>query len=545
MKIVNAPLCAKLCQIFKSIWTFPLILAGLKLWLSSHLPIMASVAGHDNLRYVIMATNFLQSDAPYNQHALMRQPAYPAFIVLSYFLGIPLKFSQELLYLAAGFFLAWSFFKYWRNHFVILTFLGIYILAPASFHWFRQTLQECLYLPLTVFIVACLIHLVNIKNFPEFLKYSAILGVILAVFWNTRLEGVTVLPSLALAYGLKSFKCQLKHLTYSLALIIIPIFVLTNIFSFYNFIKYGIFLTTDLNSPGIKAAYASITSVSPERWKYRVSVSKETRQEIYAVSPTFRKLSVYLESEKGKVWRQASCEEAKICDDYASGWFFWALRDAVADAGEYKSAPATESFYWKIAEEIKQACQSGKLNCKERRFSLSSFAPDIRAEYFQPFVKALVTLSINLIPCSLNLNLSSGEEDINLRKLYYEKITREPADFFRQRQQPFNKIKDLLIVGLCWIYKFLFSILTGLAIIGIGLAVWKREKPVAIAYILFSFIIIRLLLFAYIDATSYPIATGCRYLRPILPLLWLGIAMGVSSLVERIFPRLNVVGYLD
>lgn len=539
MKIVDASLCAKLCQLFKSIWTFPLILAGLKLWLSSHLPIMASVAGHDNLRYVIMAANFLQSDAPYNQYALMRQPAYPAFIVLNYFLGIPLKFSQELLYLAAGFFLAWSFFKYWRNHFVILLFLSIYIFAPASFQWSRQTLQECLYLPLTVFIVACLIHLVNIKeiDLTKFLKWSAILGVILAVFWNTRPEGVTVLPSLALGY----IKCKLKHLTYSLALIIIPIFVLTNIFSFYNFIKYGIFLPTDLNSPGIKAAYTSITSVSPARWKYRVSVSKETRQEIYAVSPTFRKLSVYLESEKGKVWRQASCEEAKICDDYASGWFFWALRDAVADAGEYKSALATESFYWKIAEEVKLACQSGKLNCKERRFSLSSFAPDIRTEYFQPFVRALVTLSINLIPCSLNLNLSSGEEDIKLRKMYYEKITREPADFILQRQQPMNQLKDILIVGLCGIYKFLFPILAGLAVIGIGLAGWKREKPIAIAIILFSFIIIRVLLFAYIDATSYPIATGCRYLRPILPLMWLGIAIGVSSLVARLFPRLNVI----
>ncbi len=571
MKAADVTSRAKLSLLFKSIWTFPLILAGLKLWLCSHLPVMASVAGHDNLRYAIMAANLLQPDAPYNQHALMRQQAYPAFIILSYFSGISLKFSQELLYLAAGFFLAWSFFKYWRNHFATVLFLSLYILAPASFHWSRQTLQECLYLPLTVFIVACLIHLVNIKfTSPAFLKWSAILGAGLAVFWNTRPEGVTVLPSIALAYAgaiarfgsfpllrakgafqfLKSlFRGEfLKPLTYSLALIILPIFLVTNTFSFYNFIKYGIFLPTDLNAPGLKAAYASITSVSPDLWKYRVSVPKETRQEIYAASPTFRKLSGYLESQKGQVWRQASCEEAKICDDYASGWFFWALRDAVADAGEYKSAPATEIFYRKIAEEIKIACQSGELTCKDRRFSLSSFAPDLRAEYVQPFVSAIASLSANLIPCSLTLNLASGEEDLNLRKTYYEKITRESAEFILQRQQPVNQIKDKFIVGLCGIYKFLFPILAGSAVIGIGLAVTAGGKPtaaqsipIAIASILLSFILIRVLLFAYIDATSYPIGTGCRYLRPVLPLMWLGMAMGVSSLAGRLSKRLNVV----
>lgn len=565
MKAADATFRAKLSQLLKSVWTFPLVLAGLKLWLCSHLPVMASVAGHDNLRYVIMAANLLQPDAPYNQHALMRQSAYPAFIVLSYFLGISLKFSQELLYLAAGFFLAWSFLKYCRNHLATVLFLSLYILAPASFHWSRQTLQECLYLPLTVFIVACLIHLVNIKlDSPRFLKWSAILGAGLAVFWNTRPEGVAVLPSIALAYAsaiarfcslpvlrLRPYSIKLpplKPLSYSIALTVLPIIILTNIFSLSAYIKYGIFLPSDLNSPGIKAAYASITSVSPDRWRYRVSVPKETRLEIYAASPTFQKLSGYLESEKGKVWRQASCDEAKICDDYASGWFFWALRDAVADAGQYKSAPATESFYRKIAGEVKAACQSGELKCKHRRFSLSSFAPDIRAEYVQPFASAIATLSANLISCSLNLNLGSGEEDVNFRKTYYEKITRESADFILQRQQPINQIKDKLTAGLCGVYKFLFPILAGSAVIGIGLAVtgWRKSAaaqsiPRAIAWILLSFIVIRVLLFAYIDATSYPIGTGCRYLRPVLPLMWLGMAIGVSYLAGKVSKRLNMV----
>gem|GEM_PF-5865695 len=41
--------------LFKSVWTLCLILAMIKLWLTSHLPIMASYGGHDNLRYIQMA----------------------------------------------------------------------------------------------------------------------------------------------------------------------------------------------------------------------------------------------------------------------------------------------------------------------------------------------------------------------------------------------------------------------------------------------------------------------------------------------------------
>lgn len=514
---------------------------------------MASYGGHDNLRYVQMASEIFDfsSPFPYAQYTLMRQPGYPFFIRLSYILGFSLRFSQEILYIISGFFLAWSFYKYYRQKVVTIIFLILYIFAPASFFWNRETVQEVLYLPLITFILSCLIHLINsYSKYSSFLKWFVALGFGFAWFWNTRPEGLLMLPVVGIVYifitvkaahSQLSMQSTLKRIGYSLACLVIPVILVTSSISLTTYFKYGIFNSNDLTLPGIKTAYSRITSVSPDRWRYMVPVPRETRMEIYFVSPSFNRLSSYLESQKGHDWFDPGCKSRGICDDYAGGWFLWALRDAVADAGEYKSAPATEAFYKQIADEVVVACKSGKLKCNGTSSSLFSFAPTIRSEYVKPFFTSLVNLSQELVNQTLSLNLSSGEEDLNLRKTYYENITREPADFIKQRNQPFNKLKDSLITIISEVYKFLFPPLLVIAVIGIILrhisAVVRHSKqatgvPLYIIWLMLLCILIRIILIAYIDATSFP--GGFRYLLPIVPLMLMVVAVGISYLIESL-----------
>jgi len=377
-----------LSRVIKWVWVIPLFLiAVLKLWLTSHLPILAYNSQHDQLRYVRMAwevVNFIPP-FPYDQYVLMRQPGYSTFIWVSYLLGFSLRFLQEFIYIFSGFFLAWSVYSYCRKKLVVILFLPLYILATASYFANRQTLQESLYLPLTTLVVSCLIHLVNsYRDESKFVFWSIVLGLVFAWFWNTRPEGLWIVPTIAVTYLLiiwQSVKAGIvyreifKQVGYSILYWLIPVVLVTCIFSFTTYIKYEIFQTSDLNTPGVKAAYSQLLSVSPDRGRYMVPVPKQTRKEIYAVSPTFKKLANYLEN-KGQAWFVYSCDSrVKICDDYAGGWFIWALRDAVVDAGQYKSAKDTEAFYWKIANEIKAACKSKKLkigraSCRERVYSI-------------------------------------------------------------------------------------------------------------------------------------------------------------------------------
>lgn len=529
-------------RLFRSPWTFFIGLSIVKLWLISHLPIRASYAGYDNLRYVILANNFLDPNISYDSFTLVRQPGYPAFIFLGYLVGIPLRFSQELIYLAAGLVLAWSGSKFYFNQTTTLIFSILYIVAPFSFHWNRQTLADVLYLPLTAFIVACLIHILNCQNDQSLLKWSAALGMALAWFWNTRLEGIWIVPLIGFAYGTLTLKYWFSHkrrkrdkidflrLAIICITLIFPVVLMTSVICFINDSRYGIFETNDLKSPGFEAAYSSLEKVISPTWQPMVEIPRSTRQKVYAVSPSFRQLKSYIESDNH--WRKSSCESG-ICDDYAAGLFYWVFRESVAAVGYYKSAPKTEDFYYQISREIEIACQSKTLICDSEKFV--KFLPDFHREYIFLWAKSIGKLSKHLIQSSLILKLDSGEEDRQLRKQYYATITREPADFIDRRLQNVNKFKDRLILSISRIYQIGFTVLLGMSAIGLMLETiilmktkfQDRSLPLTFFALVMSGIMIRVVLIAYIDVTSWSVDAGDRYLRPVLPMLWLVICIGV------------------
>lgn len=535
----------------KSVWLLLIVLAISKFLLTAHLPIITINGPHDHLRFVRMAFEIFDFVPPfnYNQYVLIRQPGYPFFLYLNWGLGFPLKFSQELLYILSGFFFAWSIYKYYRQKTVVILFLALYIFAPGSFSWFRLTLQESLYLPQTVFIVSCLIHLVHIApNSKKFLQWSLALGIGISWFWNTRPEAIWILPALIFTYVLilvrmlgseSTLRLNLTRVGRSLAYIVIPVILVTSSISFTTFLKYGIFNTNDLSTPGIKAAYSRLQSVSPSNARARVSVPRKTRFEVYSVSPTFKQISLFLEG-KQRGWFIFGCIRHNICDDYGGGTFIWALRDAVAEAGQYKSAPATEAFYHNIAREIEIACNSGVLKCQKNNLSfVSSFAPSINFDYIKSFLKSLRKLTYELADEITSLDTSSGQEDKWLIE-EYAKLNREPTDLLLQHNKQINGIKNNVIQGITKVYQVVFTLLLGLGIFGIFLQhVFSfkqkskvKEVPLDVLWLILLCIVARVVLMAYVDATSFP--GGGRYLWCVLPFVLMSMSIGTSYTLTKL-----------
>ncbi|MBE9042524.1 hypothetical protein IQ235_17275 [Oscillatoriales cyanobacterium LEGE 11467] len=532
-------------KMVRSVWFFPVCLVFLKLWLTRDLPLITYFGSHDDLRYIAMANSFVNFDLPpYDRFTLMRQPGYPAYIALSYCLGLSLRFSQELLYLGSGLFLARSLYKYYPSRWVVTLFSALYILNPGSFHWNRLIMPEALYVPLTTFMLACLLHLIHSQRQRPFWKWSAILGLALAWFWNTRPEGVWIVPTIAFAYGIilfkKSVASQLslaffKTLFFSIFLVVAPVIFATSSICLLNYFNYGLYITNDLTAPGFKAAYAQIVRVNSDRFRRWVPVPQETRRQLYEVSPSFQQLSSFLETEKGQAWFALTCNErVNICDDYMGGVFLWALRDAVADSGYYQSAKETDRFYREIAEEIKIACEDDRLKCARSSLAFSSFSPQLRPQYIGYFFESLGILSQNSIGSALELNLTSGYENNNLYRKYYQKITRESLNF-RNKIQTEN-FTNYISINLARIYGYLFPILLGMAILGVVLTLFKylffsyiNAIPISIFIFFISCTIARVLLISYIRTVSMPVK-GFRYLWPGVPFLLLSIAIGISYL---------------
>ena len=536
-------------KIVSSVWFFPLVLVTIKLWLTRDLPLITYFGSHDDLRYIVMAHSLVNFEVPpYDGYTLMRQPGYPAYIALSYWLGFSLRCSQELLYLGSGLFLGRSLYKYYPNRWAIWLFSALYILNPGSFHWNRLIMPEALYVPLTVLIMGCLLRLVCGAGRRHFWKWSVILGLALAWFWNTRPEGVWIVPTIAFAYGLiifqKFVKSQFdrtffisffKKLLGSLFFVVTPTILVTSSICLFNFFNYGLYLTNDLTAPGFKAAYSQMIRVNPEGWRRWVPVPTETRQEIYAVSPSFQKLSNFLETDKGQAWFALTCNErVNICDDYIGGVFIWVLRDAVADIGYYRSAVETEKFYQKIASEIEISCNKNQLSCHRSPFAISSFSPQFKPQYISQFFESLGILSKNSIGSALDLNLTSGYQNDELYQIHHQTITRESLEFRNQTSETSLQMK--IINAWTKLYELLLPILLGLAAIGIIFASYKTlylqkipSIPVSIFSLVISCSIARLLLISYIRTVSMPVK-GFRYLWPGVPFLLFAIAIGISYL---------------
>jgi hypothetical protein len=112
----------------------------------------------------------------------------------------------------------------------------------------------------------------------------------------------------------------------------------------------------------------------------QVPVTRQMREAAYAVSPAFAQLRPHLEGAVGDHWIERQlfpAEERQI----RGGWFIWAIRDAMVEAGLSPDAGAAMRHYRRIADEINAACDSGRIPAGPRR---SGFAPRLTRAYWQP-----------------------------------------------------------------------------------------------------------------------------------------------------------------
>jgi hypothetical protein len=86
----------------------------------------------------------------------------------------------------------------------------------------------------------------------------------------------------------------------------------------------------------------------------------------------------------------------------------WALRDAVADAGEYKAPQAAIAFYRDMAAEINLACREERLTCRYSPFAeLPPMIPDNVPKTLSALSEVMARISL-LTPLPLDPPASEG-----------------------------------------------------------------------------------------------------------------------------------------
>lgn len=358
-------------------WTTSILYVALVM----HLPVsLLATAGHDDGLFIRNAQNIFSGNwlGPYSQMTLAKGPGYSLFIAANGFLGLPLTLSNSLLYLLSCIIIIKELRRIGLSEFYCIIAFMVIIFQPAIFP--VRIVRENIYVSLTLLVVAGLINLSYPKEDRKFgMTKNVLFGLTLGFFWITREEGVWVLPALlfyfSYLFAIKyKDKIELKKFLMKLIVYLMSASTIPLIVSSINLMAYGKFEIVDFTSGEYKKALSKISSVQIEPEISHIPVPYKKRELIYKVSPAFRELEPYFES-RGRAWQEPGCSVYKYsCGDYAGGWFMWALRDGVADAGYYANPVKAEKFYSRISSEIDAACMSGQLKCKSKIFP---FIPNI------------------------------------------------------------------------------------------------------------------------------------------------------------------------
>ncbi|HLP09572.1 MAG TPA: hypothetical protein VK178_15520 [Opitutaceae bacterium] len=365
-----------------------LALTALKLWLTAAQPIFAiGPALHDDALFLQLGESIARGEwlGAYNQMTLAKGPFYPLWIALAHLIGVPLFLSQHLLYAGACAALVRACRPALTSAAARFGFYALLLWNPMTFDAssLGRVLRQHVYVALGLLLFAGLaaLYFRRRETLRRQLPWAVLLGVSFAAFYLTREETIWIAPSLALLAGAVVLGAVRESLRTALrsaaALAVATGCALAPLLSVcaLNLHHYGWFGTVEFRDPAFNDAYGALTRVRVGPDLPSVPVTRQAREALYAVSPTFAQLRPYLDGDLGRGWAAASSsvtgqppEERQI----GGGWLMWALRDAVAAAGRAHSAGEAHAFYSAMADELNAACDSGRVPAGPRR---SGFLP--------------------------------------------------------------------------------------------------------------------------------------------------------------------------
>lgn len=427
-----------------------LILTLLALFLGSSRNVEAITgAALDDRHFVDQAFSLLHGQwlGAYSHTTLIKGPFYPLFLAINNVLGLPLLFSEQLFHCLSGLAFIYALSYFYRQRWGLVCLYALYIFHPVIFVT-NRVVRDGVYISLTGLVFASTIlmlaHLMGQVKQKRLAIYHALFwGLSFASFWLTREEGVWLVPSIVLLLGLGLITCYRHSYAQSRSVKLKTIMLQSRIpllsllvaivsvvgVAIINNAHYGVFLArSEFTAPEFKAAYGALTRVQSDTWDAHIPVTHAAREQIYAQSELFRKLRPFLE-DKAKVaaWNQAGCTfYPSTCGDYAGGWFMWALRDAVAQAGFTDTATHAREFYRNLAKEVNGLCKTKQLNCTSEH---SGMIPPLRWVQIQQIPNAIqsgLRLLVSLDQLDILSSNTASQATPEGRDLFLD-LTRTPS----------------------------------------------------------------------------------------------------------------------
>lgn len=343
-------------------------------------------AKHDDGWFIGRANDILSGIwfGPYTQMTLIKGPVYPIFLAFVAHTNLSLQFWIALLHLSAALLLLYALsFRIKSSLYRVLIFIFTLIVQYPIQHLLRDELSLVLFISTNALLILVFLEK---KNFI----FLTLLGIISGFFILTREDGfVTLLPMLfaAIFFSYLQNRKNINLLVIKTIALAIIIWGINFSYKTINYYHYGSFVGVELLETSYNEALNSIFRVREKPATRYTDIERENLDAIYRVSPTFEKLQPYLTNSgwlsQVCIMNKARCEQK----DFGYGFFIWALRDVMAEAGNYVSPRIAINNYKQIKIEINQACELKKIKCKN--YYLSKF-PGVELFNFKEFFNIFI-----------------------------------------------------------------------------------------------------------------------------------------------------------
>ena len=432
--------------------------------------------------------------------------------------------------------------KNWRK---LFSFLVLLYNPAACAQYATRIYRDAIFPSLCLMFVAGIaaVGLRYREKLSKWLGWLVLYGVSFGCIYLSREDGIWIMPFFAAAFVIVSALLFFEKSKGSFAKIIamvLPFAISLGIisgYSYMNYIHYGRFIVSDFTSSEFTAAIGALSSLEQDNWHPLVSVPRDVREDVYAVSPAFASL----EQQMGS-WLVTHGHVNPAIGDFQSGAFYWALRMARSEEGYYRDAATARRFYTQLTEEIQQAVNDGRLKTTNGKNILRTsstppirmeYVPDVLAETFRgffvsmtfgqcdPLAERAVGTPEEINPVTEFINQDGAVALIpNTETPYLNPVRMVTHTVLRVFVQIYRTCIPLMFVmALCWQIKKIRE--------DIFAKKYDTESMLNIIMLgLLGMALLRCAMIAFVEVASFNIGTYVMYLSTVHPLL---ILYGVTG----------------
>lgn len=435
--------------------------------------------------------------------------------------------------------------KNWQRLFLFLGLLyNPAVSAQYATRVYRDAIFPALCLMFTAGIVA--VGLRYKENIRSWTGWLMLYGISFGCIYLCREDGMWIMPLFAAAFVIIVVALILekrKNILKKAVSMLLPFALSAAVICSYcymNYIHYGRFIVSDFTSSEFKAAYGALTSLKQDNWHPLVSVPEDVREDVYKVSPSFAELEDLLKSDNFK--------SRYAADDYHSGGFYWAIREAVSVKGYYADALTSKVYFEQLTDEIQYAVDAGQLETTNGKNALrKSVTPPIKAEYI-PDVLAETFAGFKTVM------LFEQCHPLAEKAVGYPEEIKEVEDFIRQSGavamieytdipylSPARSIMHTILEIFVFVYRLCIPVMFVIALLwqlkkirrDIFAKKFDEESMLNIVMLgLLGMALLRCAMIAFVEVASFNIGTYVMYLSTVHPLIIMYSFIGFNKTFE-------------